>query len=184
MNRIATIMAAAIVLLMAGIILLLAWQLRSEINTDRRLLQEIRDMRAKLADKSRRDAFELQKECGSQASKVFAQLGWKLDEPQNGVIAAFESHYNVVMNKCFMLLHTLSTTTQLSLASSMLHDAYEQREYAKLNLTTNRDGVKHIATCALFPLQGDQSTCQSEAEYESFVAHYMEATPVGTLGNP
>jgi hypothetical protein len=153
MNRIATIMAAAIALLMAGI-LLLAWQLRSESNTDRRLSQEVRDLRAKLAAKSRRDAFELQKECGSQASKVFAQLGWKLDEPINGVIADFESHYNIAMNKCFMLLHTLSTTTQLSLASSLLYDAYEQREYAELNLTRNPDGVKHIATCALFPPRG------------------------------
>ena len=72
-------MAAAIVILVAGI-LALAWQMRSMMNTGYQLSQENHDLRLKLADKSKRDVFELQKECGSQSSKIFSQLGYKLDE--------------------------------------------------------------------------------------------------------
>ena len=98
------IMAAAIVLLTAGVIVL-GWKLRSEMNADQRLSQEVSDLRTELADKSKRNAFELQKQCGEQASKVFVQLGWKLDGPTNGELSAFEAHYNAGMNKCFMILH-------------------------------------------------------------------------------
>ena len=94
-------MIAGIAILMTGIVALV-WQLGSEINADRKLSQEIRELRSKLADKSRRDGLELQKECGLQGAKIFSQWGWKLDEPTNGSIADFESHYNPVLNKCFV----------------------------------------------------------------------------------
>lgn len=90
-------------------------------------------------DLSRREALELQKECGLQAAAAFKQAGWKVDEPTNGGSTAnFESHYNPKMNKCLMLVRILTVspaTGTKSIAGTVLSDAYEQREYAELNIT-------------------------------------------------
>jgi hypothetical protein len=141
-------------------------------------------------DLSRREALELQKECGLQAAKAFKQAGWKVGEPT----ASFESHYNPGMNKCFMLLRILTVspaTGNKSWASTYLLDVYEQRTYAELDITDlgwlgDPTGHRHIATCELMPPHESQRTCQSDAEYASFVARYMEATvnPQDTLDNP
>jgi hypothetical protein len=144
-------------------------------------------------DLSRREALELQKECGLQAAKAFKQAGWKVGEPTNGSTASFESHYNPGMNKCFMLMRILTVspaTGTKSWASTYLLDAYEQRTYAELDITdlgwlADPIGHRHIATCALMPPHESQRTCRSEAEYASFAARYMEATvnPQDTLDN-
>ena len=76
-----------------------------------------------------------------------------------------------------MLLHILTATTKMSMVSSLLYDAFEQREYAELNVTNGLGAVNHIATCSLMPLQGDERACTSEAEFKLLVARYMEATP-------
>lgn len=145
-------------------------------------------------DLSRHEALELQKECGLQAEKAFKQAGWKVGEPTDGSTASFESHYNLEMNKCFMVVRILtvsSATGAKSIASTVLSDAYEQREYAELNFTDlgwmgDPIGHRRIATCALMPPHESQRTCRSEAEFASFVAGYMEATvqTQDTLVNP
>ena len=165
------IMLVAIALLVAGV-LALAWQLKSEIGARHLLLQEISNLRSELADKSKRDALEFQAECASQAWMVFQRYGWKLGEPTKGEIADFESHYHPGMNKCFILLHVRSLTAN-SFTSSVLWDAHGQRQYAELNITYI-GGVRHIATCELTPLHGEQRSCESEAEFKEFVARYME----------
>jgi hypothetical protein len=40
-------------------------------------------------DLSRREALELQKECGLQAARAFKQSGWKVGEPTDGSTAKF-----------------------------------------------------------------------------------------------
>lgn len=168
-------MAAATAILIAGI-LALTWQLRSEMNANYRLMRDVRELRSQLADKSQHEQFELQKECSLQAAKVFSQLGWSLSEVKNGSTASFESHYNAEMNKCFMLLHIVTFSTGAAMESTLLSDAYAQREYATLNLTSG-SSVKPIFGCSLTPLHGDERKCATEAEFKSFVAGYMEAMP-------
>jgi hypothetical protein len=132
-------------------------------------------------DLSRREALELQRECSLQAQRVFKSGGW---DSASGNIANFESHYNSTMNKCFMVVRVLTTSPakgSKSWASTFLLDAYDQRSYAELNILDfpwvgDPVGHKHIATCALMPPHDSQRTCQSEAEFASFAAQYMEAT--------
>ena len=45
------------------------------------MTEEIRELRSKLADKSKRETFGLQKECGAQAAKVFSESGFNDDHP-------------------------------------------------------------------------------------------------------
>ena len=78
-----------------------------------------------------------------------------------------------------------------SWASTILSDAYEQRDYAELNIMDfpwlgDPTGHRHVATCVLMPPEGGKRTCQSEAEFASFAARYMEATvqTQDTLANP
>ena len=170
------IMAAALVILLAGI-LVLAWQLRSEMNTDRRLTREIDDLHSKLADKSGHENFERQRDCTSQAEKVFHQVGWKENEQTNGTLAAYESHYNIKTGKCFILFHLSTYSTSLSMQSTILTDAYDRRDYAELNITHPLAGADHIATCSLMPPDGDERRCESKAEFTSFLMQYLEAVP-------
>ena len=145
-------------------------------------------------DLSRREALELQHECGLQAEKAFKQAGWKVGEPTDGSTASLESHYNPGMNKCFMVVRTLTvtaTTGTKSWASTFLDDAYEKRPYAELDITDlgwlgDPVGHRRIANCTLWPPHESQRTCRSEAEFASFVAGYMEATVQTqiTLVNP
>jgi hypothetical protein len=146
---------------------------------------------------SRREALELQKECGLQAAKAFEQAGFKVGELTNGSTADYESHYNPGMNKCFMAQRVLIATYlqtargTKSWASTYLLDAYEQRIYAELDITDlpwlgDPVGHRRISRCDLMPLHEGKRTCRSEAEYTSFVERYMEAIvqTQDTLVNP
>jgi hypothetical protein len=163
------ITVVAIVLLFA-VILTLAWRLRSDIDANRQLSQEITELRSKLVENSKRGAFERQKECGSQATKVFTEWGWKLSDPT----AAFESHYNSLANTCFMVLHIRTLDASDQMESTLLYDANEQREYAELIMFLFNGTTRHIAQCELMPQHGDKYFCKSEAEFEAFVARYMQ----------
>ena len=71
------VVAIAIALLSVGV-LALAWRLQLEADVRDQITAQIQDLQRQLAEKSRREIFELQKECASQAEKVFRQEGFKL----------------------------------------------------------------------------------------------------------
>jgi hypothetical protein len=142
-------------------------------------------------DRSKREVLELQQQCSLRAEKAFRQT---YGEPTSGGSTAnFESHYNPRMNKCFMVVRELTTGPVMgtkSWASTVLMDAYGQRTYAQLDildLPWLRDpvGHRHIGNCILWPPHEGKRTCQSEAEFESFVSGFMESTvtPQDTLEN-
>jgi hypothetical protein len=59
----------------------------------------------------------------------------------------------------------------------ILFDAYENRDYAEY-MWIPREGKKYwevaLISCRLFPSSGNERFCKSEAEYDDFVAAYME----------
>ena len=80
---------------------------------------------------------------------------------------------------------TVSPKTGKSIAGTVLTDAYEKREYAELNISDwgwvgDPVGHRRIVTCDLMPPDDRQRTCQSEAEFASFVERYMETTVKST----
>ena len=170
------IMAAAIVILVAGV-LAMGWQLRSVINTDYQLSQELYDLRSQQADKAQVDELRFQRECDSQSLAAFSHAGYKIGKNEkSGTVfnADYESHYNRKLGQCFILSHEYQLTKY---TTDFLHDAYSRREYAELFVMSLESSAPQIATCVLRPPQGGERTCESKAEFESFVSQYMEGTP-------
>jgi hypothetical protein len=184
------VMAAAIVLLMAGIAAL-GWQLRSEIHADRRMTEEIHALGAKLADKSRREVFELQKECGAQAAKVYSESGFRSDK--YSLNNSFESYYNRSTNKCFVFIANFGPISPKGgkptmgkgyseMLSYYLVDANTNREYAEAwidSITSVKEGQRRdvVLSCSLMPLHDLKKSCRTKDTFDIFVALHMGGIP-------
>jgi hypothetical protein len=136
-------------------------------------------------DKSRRENLDLQERCGTQAQKVFKQWQaeneaegkrWKLPSNMQTVSADYQSHYNAPLNRCFMtVLDTMSNGS----TSKWLIDAFESRQYAFYFWIPDPKGVKQYwemrpVSCELTPSVREKRFCNSEDEYDEYVATYME----------
>jgi len=128
---------------------------------------------------------DLQERCTRQAETVFRDRGYSKDitRPQgdesgsNDVIANFESHYNTVLDKCFVLLEIFGVgVSNVGFQIRSLSDAYEGRTYAEYawGPTDSKKSWQVRPYCRLIPSDNDQSNCHSEAEFNAFIAHYME----------
>jgi hypothetical protein len=156
-------------------LLTLAWQLKTMMDANRQQASEIQSLSMKLSDKARRDSFDLQQRCASQAEKTFRRLGYREDRPTDDLLGAiYQSHYSTARNKCFM---TLETTTKAGFESKFLFDAYENRPFAEYDWMPQK-GKKFWevppVVCKLMPSSTDEQNCKSEDEYKAFVAGYME----------
>ena len=95
----------------------------------------------------------------------------------NDVIANFESHYNTVLNKCFMLLEIFGVgTNNAGFQIRSLLDAYEGRTYAEFawGPTESSKSAEVRPYCRLMASSDDQSNCHSEAEFNTFVDGYIK----------
>jgi hypothetical protein len=128
---------------------------------------------------------DLQERCTRQAETVFRDRGYSKDitKPKgdesgsNDVIADFESHYNTVLDKCFVLLEIFGVgVSNAGFQIRSLLDAYEGRTYAEYawGPTDSKKSWQVQPYCRLIPSHNDQSNCHSEAEFNAFIAHYME----------
>ena len=81
-----------------------------------------------------------QERCARQAEAVFRDRGYSKDitrpkgdeSGSNDVIADFESHYNIVLDKCFVLLEIFGVgVSNAGFQIRSLLDAYEGRTYAE-----------------------------------------------------
>jgi hypothetical protein len=153
----------------------LAWQLKTVIDTNRHQANEIQSLSAKLTDKATRESFDLQQKYATQAEQVFHRLGYREDQPTGDTLSAiYQSHYSAERNKCFM---TLETTTKNGYQLKFLFDAYENRPFAEYDWMPQNDKkfweVPPVV-CRLTASSTDERSCKSEDEYKAFVAGYME----------
>src|SRR5690242_8873301 len=49
------------------------------------------------------EALDLQRKCSMDAERAFKALGYDASKPVNGITAAFFSHYNPALQRCFMV---------------------------------------------------------------------------------
>jgi hypothetical protein len=123
--------------------------------------------------------------CARQAETVFRARGYSKDitrpkgdtSGNNDVIANFESHYNTVLNKCFMLLEIFGVgTNNAGFQIRSLLDAYEGRTYAEFawGPTESSKSAEVRPYCRLMASSDDQSNCHSEAEFNTFVDGYIK----------
>jgi hypothetical protein len=130
-------------------------------------------------------SLDSQERCARQAETVFRAKGYSKDitrpkgdqSDTNDVIANFESHYNIVLYKCFVLLEIFGIgVSNAGFQIRSLLDAYEGRTYAEYawGPTDSRKSWEVRPYCRLIPSQNDQSNGHSEAEFNAFITHYME----------
>ena len=123
--------------------------------------------------------------CARQGETVFRERGYSKDvtsekgdeSGSNDVIANFESHYNVPLNRCFMLLEIFGVgVANAGFQIRSLLDAYEGRIYAEYawGPAQSKNYSEVRPYCRLMPSDNDQTNCNSEAEFNSFIKNYME----------
>jgi hypothetical protein len=112
---------------------------------------------------------DLQAKCADQARKVFRDLGYKPDGP-----AAFENHFNVKLNRCFMQIE--NTTPQGNVNRNVL-DAFEGKEYGTY-MWQPQEGKKYWQVppfmCDVVSTTGEAVTCHSDEEFKSLIRVYLE----------
>jgi hypothetical protein len=128
------------------------------------------------SDKSRR----VQERCPTQAQKVFKD--WKdavqppkgVNIPGSGTVSEeYQSHYNSTLNRCVSIQFLSGNGAN----SKSLVDAYENRVFAYylwVPVKNKHESDVPPVDCDLIPVLQEKRACNSEAEYNEFVAAYVE----------
>ena len=103
--------------------------------------------------------------CASQAQALIKQKNWDIKNTDTYV-----SHFNPILHRCFMAIER----RQDGITSKMLLDAYAQQTFASYFEMQNMPMLK---SCVLLPGTKEERKCDSNGDYESFVARYMQRTP-------
>ena len=138
------------------------------------LQPQITDQSAKFVDKSKTDMLGLEARCAEQASKTFADLGYKRTE-----LNRYESHYNGTINKCFIRTESQDSYTVPGaiFAYQNVLDAFEVQQLGSYAWRGNKRR-KHREVlpfvCEVTLPSGDKRVCHSDDEFTELVKLYME----------
>lgn len=130
------------------------------MRTPRAQVAEIQRLQAKLEDKTRVETYDLQRRCAVDAQTQFRELSKSV----NG--AAYESHYNAKLNRCFVLVSTGAGKTLADAVGGHVLAAYEEH--------IADSGQIEMQFCNISPTSSDVEVCKTEAQFDQFVAQYME----------
>ena len=109
---------------------------------------------------SRKEIYELQERCGKSASEMF---GKDFPKEERKGLENFENHYNVRLNKCFMLEDNMLTTR-------------DQGKVYQTRLLTLVDVHGNKAVASFSPLNCDvqEKKCRTEEEFRVLIRPFME----------
>ena len=139
----------------------------SACNQDKiqRLEAQNRDLAAKLASAN----LDLQDKCSKRARIEFVDL-W-----QKRPLGTFTNHYNIKLNKCFVLFNEMQFDGGTIISSGrVLMDAFEGKELAH-RFWRSEKGEKagKITRCDVIALDGTDKACHSTDEFEQMIKSYM-----------
>jgi hypothetical protein len=89
----------------------------------------------------------------------------------------YTNHYNTKLGKCLVLLEAHGMSEHKPARSKTLMDAFERRVYADyfwINTGPKKYWEVAPKTCQITPSLRQTKTCNSEEEFDAFVAGYME----------
>jgi hypothetical protein len=128
---------------------------------------EISKLRAEVADRSAQQSLDLKRQCAADAYRYFKK--WNDAQTPSTAQVGYESHYNPNQKACFVLIQYSDPTR--GYFGLQLFDAVEQRQYGDFS---SENAL--ILSCRLIPSDGTQRDCATKAEFDTFVAEYMEST--------
>jgi len=82
----------------------------------------------------------------------------------------YQSHFNTKLNKCLILINQIYQYNGDTMTTAQLSDAFERRVLANYSLSLKSNTL----VCELTPTLDKTANCSSRAEFDAFVAKYME----------
>jgi hypothetical protein len=164
--RLAVALLGIAVVILVGI-------MRTQSNNVSGLESEVRDLNAKLGEKSK--AEELQAKCAEQARNVFHEAAYSKAE-----FATYENHYAAKLNKCVMrVLYTDAHAPKAKAIWAYLNvvDAFDGKQYGKYawHTETNKNFlIVPPFTCEVTLPTDEEKICHSMEEFEELMKVYME----------
>ena len=161
------------VTLFGVVLLVLLGILRTQSSNVRDLQGEVRDLSAKLSEKTRIN--ELDTKCVNQAHKVFDNAAYPKNE-----FAMYQNHYSAKLDKCVMaVLRTDAHTSRGKMVSTYVNvvDAVTGKQYGTYvwHTETNKKFlVVPPETCDVTLPTGEETICHSMDEFQELVKVYLE----------
>lgn len=152
----------------------LAYLAHSQSSTLKQQEKEIKELGAKVQAMPKNASLELQARCAKQARAEFTAEGFEKKE-----FADFTNHYNVALNKCFVLVENTDakTTPGTIWADKTLPDAFEGKIYGEYMWRSDKSQkyweVPPVK-CEVTTLSGEEKNCTSSDEFDALVKQYME----------
>jgi hypothetical protein len=134
---------------------------------------------------ARAQSLDQQERCAQQAKRAFTELDAQsraeMQKMGTGTVrfsGDYQSHYNVKLGKCLMLVETTDMlSTQSTATTAYVMDANERRQYA-IYVWMSREGKKYWEVppmaCELTPNLREKRFCKTREEFDEFAAPYME----------
>ena len=133
---------------------------------------------------ARAQSLDQQERCAQQAKRAYAETEAEFEaynraQTQKTVRFSgdYQSHYNVKLGKCLMLVETYDMIDSQSITTAYVRDANEHRQYANY-LWISKEGKKYWEVqpmgCELTPSLREKRFCKTREEFDEFVAPYME----------
>ncbi len=133
---------------------------------------------------ARAQSLDQKERCAQQTKRAYAEL-----DAQNGtetqkmgletvhISGDYQSHYNVKLGKCLMLVERSDMLGSQSITTAYVMDANERRQYATY-VWMSREGKKYWEVppmaCELTPSLREKRFCKTREEFDEFAAPYME----------
>lgn len=134
----------------------------------------IKDQQAQIAamdEKAKAASLVVQGKCAEQARRMFVSLGYR-----EGGMAAYENHYHTKLNKCMVLLENQQVSQKTIYTFKFVMDAFENKNVGEYIWHTVED-KQYLEVppmkCNVLALSGEMQTCQSEDEFRTLAAAYM-----------
>jgi hypothetical protein len=133
---------------------------------------------------ARAQSLDQQERCAQQAKRAYAELDeqngaetQKMDLKTVNISGDYQSHYNVKLGKCLMLVERSDMLGSQSITTAYVMDANERRQYATY-VWMSREGKKYWEVppmaCELAPSLREKRSCKTREEFDEFAAPYME----------
>jgi hypothetical protein len=133
---------------------------------------------------ARAQSLDQQERCAQQAKRAFAEIDaqnraemQKVGSETRPVSDDHQSHYNVKLGKCLMLVERTDMVGREFSKTAYIMDANERRLYATY-VWMSREGKKYWEVppmaCELTPSFREKRPCKTREEFDEFVAPYME----------
>jgi hypothetical protein len=133
---------------------------------------------------ARAQSLDQQERCAQQAKRAYAERDaqdcaemQKMGTGMSRFSGDYQSHYNVKLGKCLMLVETTDMRGEQSTTTAYVMDANERRPYATF-VWMSREEKKYWEVppmaCELTPSLREKRFCKTREEFDEFVAPYME----------